>query len=72
MPDWFLPNHFYNQYRIQRPGKRGPRNMKSMQLTSAAIFFMTFFLIISRAGVGRGHGPLAPLLDLLLRIICNS
>ena len=49
---WFLINHFYNQYRIQRPGKRGPRNMKSMQLPSAAIFFMTFFLIFSRAGGG--------------------
>ena len=44
------------RWRIRRPGK-GVRNMKSMWLPLAAIFFMTYF---HRAG-GRGsHGPLAP------------
>ena len=42
------------QHRIQWPGGgRGPRNMKSMWLPLAAIFFMTY---LHRAG--GGHDPL--------------
>ena len=51
-----------DQWRIQRLGKGGPRNMKSMRLPLAAIFFMTYF---HRAGGGGGMAPL-PLDPLLL------
>ena len=40
------------QYRIQRPGGRGPRNMKSMWPPLAAIFFMPYFY--------RARGNMAP------------
>ena len=45
----------------------GPRNMKSMRLPLAAIFFMTYF---HRAR--GGHGPLGPPLDPLLLWLCNG
>ena len=40
-------------HRIQRPGRGGPRNMKSMWPPLAAIF-----LWLVCTGLGRGHGPL--------------
>ena len=45
-----------------------PRNMKSMRLPSAAIFFMTYFL------QGRGGGAMAPSgpLDPLMKQTCIS
>ena len=55
-----------SQHRIQRPGKgEGAKNMKSMWLPLAAIFFMTY---LYRVG---GHGPLGAPLDLLLVPLSN-
>ena len=45
---------------------RGPRNLKSMQLPLAAVFFMTYFTDFT--GPGEAMPPLAPL-DLLLEQI---